>query len=273
MVLENSQHGLEQLKAKWAADSDLMGEAMQELQEELSLPRPPVRMECYDISHIQGTGAVASMAVFENGKPMTSHYRRFKIKNVDGNDDFASMREVLTRRFKRLNKARETLEPAPDNEPGAEASNGNRDVQSFGEVPDLVLIDGGKGQLGAALQVFLELGVKDVPLASLAKQQEEIYIPQSPDPLLLPRSSKALFLAQRIRDEAHRFAVTYHRNTRSKSAIQSSLDLVPGVGPKRKRLLIRQFGSVKAIRAASVDELAASPGMTRRLAEKVKDYV
>ncbi len=268
MVAENARHGLEQLKVKWAADSDLMEAAMDELQEELSLPRPPMRIECYDISHIQGASTVASMAVFDGGKPRSGHYRRFRIKNVDGNDDYASMREVLSRRFKRLQKERDEGEAA-----AAEGSNGKAPEASFGQVPDLVLIDGGKGQLSAALQVFLELGVRDVPLASIAKQHEEIFVPHSPDPIVLPRSSRALFLVQRIRDEAHRFAVTYHRNSRSKSAMQSALDLVPGIGPKRKRMLIRHLGSVKGIREASVDEIAAAPGMTRRLAEKVKEYV
>ncbi|NQW18129.1 MAG: excinuclease ABC subunit UvrC [Chloroflexi bacterium] len=268
MVRENAAHGLERMKAKWAADTEMMNDAMSELEEQLSLPRLPVRMECYDISHIQGTNTVASMAVFENGKPKSAHYRRFKIKTVEGNDDFASMREVLTRRFKRLKKVQN----------GASESEGNgdtseKDEESFGEVPDLVLIDGGKGQLSSAIQVFLELGIKDVPLASLAKREEEIYVPEDPDPIVLPRSSSALFLVQRIRDEAHRFAITFHRQRRQKSSIQSALDLVPGIGPKRKRMLIRKFGSLKGVREASIDDVAAAPGMTRKLAEKLKEYV
>ncbi len=223
-------------------------------------------MECYDISHIQGTNTVASMVVFKDGRPQSSHYRRFKIKTVEGNDDFASMREVITRRFKRLQKAQSADSDETPSQP-------EDSKDSFGELPDLVLIDGGKGQLGAARQVFLELGVQDVPLASLAKREEELFIPEDPDPILLPRNSKALFLVQRIRDEAHRFAITYHRARRQKSAIQSALDLVPGIGPKRKRLLIKQFGSVKGIREASVDEVASAPGMTRKLAAKIKEYV
>ncbi|MBI2966069.1 MAG: excinuclease ABC subunit UvrC [Chloroflexi bacterium] len=275
MVKENARHGLENLKAKWAANDDLMQQAMQELGEALNLPRLPRRMECYDISHIQGTSTVASMVVFEDGKPKKAHYRRFKIKTVEGNDDFASMREVLSRRFRRLRQD----EAARESHPGAEGSNGAEGGKAadaddgFKWVPDLVLIDGGKGQLGAAVQVFLELGVKDVPLASLAKQQEEIFVPQTPEPILLPRSAPALFLVQRIRDEAHRFAVTFHRDVRKKASIKSALDLVPGVGPKRKRQLLRQFGSVKAIREATVEELASAPGMTRKLADTVKQYV
>jgi len=262
MVQENAGHGLEQLKLKWLADSDLMESAMAELQEELNLPRLPSRIECFDVSHVQGTNVVAGMAVFENGGPKPAHYRRFRIKRVEGNDDFASMREVLSRRFKRLQKARENGDAA-----------GAGEGDSFGQTPDLVLIDGGKGQLSAALQTLLEMGVSDVPLASLAKRQEEIFTPHTPEPIVLPRSSQALFLVQRIRDEAHRFAVTFHRNLRQKSSVASALDLVPGIGPKRKRQLVRHFGSVKRIREAGLEDLAAAPGMTMRLAAAVKEYL
>jgi excinuclease ABC subunit C len=262
MVAENASQGLEQLKIKWLSNDNLMQSAMSELEEQLSLPRTPRRIECYDISHIQGTNVVASMSVFVDGKPKPSDYRRFRMKHTQNNDDFASMREVLTRRFKRLSEAEQARRDgeAPD-------------AGSFGETPDLVLIDGGKGQLSSALETMLQMGVLDVPLASLAKKEEEIFLPDSPEPVVLPRNSQALFLVQRARDEAHRFAVTYHRNLRSKSATQSALDLVPGVGPKRKRDLVRKFGSVKAIREASPDQLAATPGMTRRLAERIKEYL
>ena len=279
MVAENAGHGLERVKAKWAADSELMGGAMEELQEELSLPNLPLRMECYDVSHIQGTNTVASMVVFQDGKPLSSHYRRFKIKTVEGNDDFASMREVLTRRFKRLQKARgeasngAVQEERPEEQDRPEGKAGKAGDDSFGEVPDLVLIDGGKGQLSSAVQVFLDLGIRDIPLASLAKREEELFIPQNPDPILLPRNSKGLFLVQRIRDEAHRFAITFHRKRRQKSSIQSAMDLIPGIGPKRKRMLIRQFGSLKGVREATTEEIAAAPGMTLKLAEKVKEYI
>ena len=169
---------------------------------------------------------------------------------------------MLTRRFKILATANE----ARDNgdEPGA---------RSFGETPDLVLIDGGKGQLSAAQETMFQLGVIDIPLASLAKREEEIFLPDSPEPVVLPRNSQALFLVQRARDEAHRFAVTYHRNLRSKQSTQSALDLVPGIGPKRKRDLVRKFGSVKGIREAAVEDLASTPGMTRKLADKIKEYL
>ena len=269
MVAENADEALEQLKVRQASESASLDAAMAELQEALSLPRPPRRIECYDISNIQGTNSVGSMAVFEDGKPKTSHYRRFKIKNVQGVDDYSMMREVLTRRFRRLSKAEE-----------AEASNGSGpdaeptgDGQTWGIVPDLVLIDGGKGHLGAALQVFLELGIDSVPLASLAKENEELFVPQMQEAILLPRTSQGLFLVQRVRDEAHRFAVTFHRQRRSKKTIGSALDLVPGVGPKRRRMLLRRFGSVKVLREAPLDDIAAVPGMTLKLARQVKEYV
>ena len=261
MVRENAVQGLEQLKLKWMSDDDLMQGAMSELQEQLNLPRLPTRIECYDISHIQGTNVVASMAVFENGRPKSSDYRRFKMKHTQNNDDFASMKEVLSRRFKRLKAETEETEPRSEGK------------SSFGQVPDLVLIDGGKGQLSSALETMLYLGLRDIPLASLAKREEEVFLPDSPEPVLLPRNSQALFLIQRCRDEAHRFAVTYHRNLRGKSSVRSALDLVPGIGPKRKRGLIRRFGSVKGIREAPIDELAAAPGMTAKLADKIKEYL
>ena len=264
MARENAVQGLQQLKLKWQSNSDLMGRALDDLQEALSLPGRPERIECYDISHIQGTSSVAAMSVFENGSPATSQYRRFKINTVEGNDDFASMREVLTRRFKRLNAAREKA--LAELEPGKAAD-------SFGITPDLVLIDGGKGQLSSALATMLHLGVADIPLASIAKKEEELFVPDSSEPIRLPRNAPALFVLQQVRDEAHRFAITYHRKTRGRTSLKSALDLVPGIGPSRKRALMRRFGSVKAIREASELELASTPGMTKRLAGKVKDFL
>ena len=268
MVAENAVQGLEQLRVKHADSTDLDA-AMAELQEALSLPRLPRRIECYDISNIQGTNPVGSMVVFENARDKRSDYRRFKIKTVEGIDDYLMMREVLSRRFRRLAKAPE--EPS---------SNGNGSVQSssskekaWGTVPDLVLIDGGKGHLGAALQVFLELGIDSVPLASIAKENEEIFVPHDPEPIVLPRSSQALFLLQRARDEAHRFAVTFHRQRRSKRAIASAMDLVPGIGPKRRKMLLRRFGSARGVREAQLEEIAAVPGMTLTLARRVKEYL
>ena len=257
MVTTNAAQGLEQLKLKWISDSTRMETAMSELQEELNLPRSPKRIECYDVSHIQGTNTVASMSVFQDGKPLSSNYRRFKIKSHDGNDDFASMREVLSRRFKRLKNARD----------------GGEENASFAAAPDLVLIDGGKGQLSSAVEVMLHLGLQDIQLASIAKREEEIFLPHAAEPVIMPKNSQGLFLLQRARDEAHRFAVTFHRNLRGKSSVKSALDLVPGIGPKRRKMLIRSFGSVKGIREASEDQLAAAPGMTAKVARQIKEHL
>ena len=267
MVAENAAEGVEQLKVRQAEGGD-MHAAMAELQEALSLPSLPRRIECYDISNIQGTSPVGSMAVFEDGRPKSSHYRRFKVKTVEGVDDYAMMREVLTRRFRRLAQAGETS-GSNGGTPEA-ASSGERAWQT---VPDLVLIDGGKGHLTAALQVFLELGTEHIPLASLAKENEELYVPQVPEPIVLPRNSQGLFLVQRVRDEAHRFAITFHRERRSKRAITSAMDDIQGFGPKRRRMLLRRFGSIKGIREASLDEIAAVPGMTMKLARRLKEYL
>ena len=264
MVSENAAQGLEQLKVKQANDGDLPT-AMEELQEALSLPRPPRRIECYDISNIQGSNPVGSMVTFEDGKPRKSDYRRFKIKSVDGVDDYSMMREVLTRRFKRLAKSKNGAGESTDKPAEAQSA--------WRSPPDLVLIDGGKGHLGAALQVFLELGIDGIPLSSLAKENEEIFVPHTPEPIVLPRTSQALFLVQRLRDEAHRFAITFHRQRRSKRATASVLDDVSGIGPKRRRMLLRRFGSVTGIREASLDDIAAVPGMTVKLAQRLKEYL
>ncbi|MDA1188573.1 MAG: excinuclease ABC subunit UvrC [Chloroflexi bacterium] len=269
MVAENAIQGLEHLKVK-QADTMSFSDALEELQEALSLPRLPNRIECYDISNIQGTNPVGSMVVVEDGKSKNSDYRRFKVKNVEGIDDYSMMREVLTRRFKRMQ---------PTATDGEQTTNGSSavepDTTSWGKTPDLVLIDGGKGHLGAALQVFLELGIStnDVPLASLAKENEELFVPHDPDPIVLPRTSPALFLVQRARDEAHRFAITFHRQRRSKASVQSALDLVPGIGPKRRKMLLKRFGSTAGIREASLEDIASVPGMTLTMARKVKEYL
>ena len=266
MAQQNAEQGLRQLKIKWQSNSDLMANAVDELQDALSLPTRPERIECYDVSHIQGTSTVASMSVFINGSPDTSQYRKFRIKTVAGNDDFASMREVLTRRFKRL-----VGDGQPDSR--AEVDPEPRRDDSFGSTPDLVLIDGGKGQLSAALETMLHLGALDIPIASIAKKEEELFTPDSSESIRLDRSSPALFLLQQARDEAHRFAITYHRKARTSTSLKSTLDLVPGIGPSRKRALIRRFGSVKAVREATELELASTPGMTSKLATKVKEYL
>lgn len=263
MAEENAREALAMQRVKWLADAGKTQEALSELQEELNLPAPPRRIECYDISNLQGTSSVGSMVVFVDGHPRPKEYRRFRIKTVAGADDFASMAEVLRRRFKRAGQAARARNGA---------SNGAVD-ESFGVLPDLVIVDGGKGQLHAALDVLRDLGVEHIPVAGLAKRQEELFVKDMSEPIVLPRTSQALYLVQRVRDEAHRFAINYHRKVRTKTGMQSALDAVPGIGPKRKKALLRKFGSVKAIREASVEEIAATVGFTRRLAEAVKAHL
>ena len=265
MVAENAEQGLAQLTIRRMHESTNNRQAMEELQEALSLPELPRRIECYDISNTQGTNPVGSMVVFEDGKPKPAHYRRFKIKSVSGIDDYSMMREVLTRRFERLSESRRrNLDGDGDAKP---------DPSAWGVVPDLVIIDGGKGHLGAALQVFLELGINDIPLSILAKENEELFVPYVADPITLPRNAQSLFLVQRARDEAHRFAITFHRQRRAKQSVRSTLDMVPGVGPKRKKMLMRRFGSVSGVREASLEDIAATPGMTMSVAKSVKDHI
>lgn len=260
---ENARESMQMHHARWIADRDKTEAALTLLQDELDLTSPPKRIECYDISTIQGTSTVASMVVFKDGEPATSEYRRFRIKAVEGQDDFASMQEVLSRRFKKIaERRRRELQGEP-----VEALS---DPSPWDELPDLVIIDGGKGQLSAVLDVMREYGLRDIPVCGLAKQREEIFVADMAESIMLPRHSEALYLVQRIRDEAHRFAITYHRQVRSKTATQSVLDAIPGIGPKRKRALLRKFGSVRGIREASIEEVAATVGFTSRLAETVK---
>ncbi len=263
MANDNAREALEQMQVKWQTDTTRTAQAIEQLAEELALPASPRRIECYDNSNIQGASAVSSMVVFVDGRPDPARYRRFRVKTVTGADDFATMREIMMRRFKHA-----AGEPA-----GAAASDGQSTDADRWELPDLVIIDGGKGQLSAATGAMRELGVHHIPTVGLAKRFEEIFVPDEDEPVILPRGSEALYLVQRIRDEAHRFAITYHRQVRAKSSIQSALDAIPGVGPKRKRALLRKFGSVKAIREAEVEEIAATVGFTRALAEKVKEGV
>lgn len=250
-VAENARQGLEQLKIRRFASPKALSEALEEIKRELNLPRLPNRIEGYDISDIQGAAAVGSMVVFEEGRPRPDHYRRFRIKTISGVDDYAMMGEVLKRRFKR----------------GGEASD------SWAVRPDLVLIDGGRGQLSTALAAMKEVGVEGIPAVGLAKENEEIFVPGRSKPIVLPRSSPGLQLLQRLRDEAHRFALGYHQRVRKKQTFASALDSIPGIGPKRRRALVRQFGSVKAIKEAPVEELAATKGMTKNLAKKVKELL
>ena len=275
---DNARESLRMHHVRWVADRDKTESALSMLQAELDLPTRPNRIECYDISTIQGTNTVASMVVFRDGHPATSQYRRFRIKTVEGQNDFASMHEVLTRRFKRVAERRRaergiaaTVALADESAPGTVTEPEEpEDLSPWDEVPDLVIIDGGKGQLGAVLDVMRDLDLRDVPVCGLAKREEEIFVADVSESIVLPRQSEALYLVQRIRDEAHRFAITYHRNLRGKAATQSILDAIPGVGPVRKRALLRKFGSVKAIREADVSEIAATVGFTQRLAETIK---
>jgi excinuclease ABC subunit C len=274
----NARESLQMHHARWIADQDKTEAALSLLQDELDLTEPPQRIECYDISTIQGTSTVASMVVFKDGQPATSEYRRFRIKDVEGQDDFASMQEVLSRRFRKIAERRRralTSEAAGD-EGADSASNSESEHETpeapspWDELPDLVIIDGGKGQLSAVLDVMRDYGLRDIPVCGLAKQHEEIFVADVAESIMLPRQSEALYLVQRIRDEAHRFAITYHRKVRGKKATQSVLDTIPGIGPKRKRALLRKFGSVRGIRESSVEEVASTIGFTSRLAETVK---
>jgi excinuclease ABC subunit C len=242
MVTHNAQEAFVQHKLRRASDHNARARALTALQEALDLPEAPLRIECFDISNLQGTEIVGSMVVMEDGLPKRSDYRRFKIKHLDGQDDFASMEEVLTRRFRRYLDERDE---------------GARAGKRFSYPPNLLVVDGGKGQLGVAVRVLEELGLEDIAIASLAKRFEEVYRPGLDEPIRIPRDSEALYLLQQVRDEAHRFAITYHRQLRGKRSIQSVLDDVPGLGPVRRNRLLKEFGSVKALRACTEDELVA----------------
>jgi excinuclease ABC subunit C len=298
MVAQNAREVLEQQRIKWLSDSQKTALALEELREALNLPTAPHRIECYDISNISGTSSVGSMVVLEDGRPRSSDYRRFRIKTVEGSNDVASLQEVLRRRFKRLANAHtpmeddgdmveeadvetepespESVEEALSDEAGASPDMAG---DPWGQLPDLVIVDGGRPQLNAALEVIAELPV-GVPVIGIAKENhgtigtyEEIYLVGQQEPLVLPRGSQGLYLLQRVRDEAHRFAITYHRQVRSKRTFKSVLDDIPGIGPKRKKALIKRFGSARAIAAASLDDLLAVDGMTRDAAERVLEHI
>ncbi|MCL5039887.1 MAG: excinuclease ABC subunit UvrC [Firmicutes bacterium] len=343
MAVKNAQLALEQERSPLEREQELAEQAMSALHEELGLPSLPHRIEGYDISNIQGQQAVGSMVVFVDGQSEKQAYRKFKIKNVQGADDFAMMAEVITRRFRRglleraegqrggdgiarsgsveqgtekgagenpfakaAHEVTERGEPSVSAKGAFEADTPTSDLQplslsevprpeepsvpmkgafeadtptsnlqppSFARFPDLIVIDGGKGQLNAAREALQSLGLSDLPVIGLAKREEEVFLPERSDPIILPRDSQALFLLQRLRDEAHRFAVGYHRQVRSKETIRSILDEIPGIGPKRKRTLLQHFGSVAGIKAAAAEEIATLPGMNRALAEKVKGYL
>lgn len=254
------------LRSQWASDTVKQETAMREIQEALDLPRPPNRIECYDISTTQGTAIVASRVVFAQGVPRKSEYRRFNIQTVahEGSDDYQSMREALTRRFRRYV---DTVENPAAVAPGKQ----DRD-ETWRMLPDLLIVDGGKGQLGVAVEVLEAFDLRDrVPVCGLAKQFEEIFLPDRPRSILLPRRSEGLYLLQRVRDEAHRFAITSHRARRHKAGLASQLEEVPGVGPARRKALLRAFDrDIEAIRTASIEDLIAVPGITRDIAENIK---
>ena len=325
---ENAQEALDMLRIRWMADRDKTTMALEQLREELSLAEIPKRIECYDNSNIQGTNPVSSMVVFVDGKPANNQYRKFKVKTVVGANDFATMAEIMKRRFRHAAPGSmptvesASIEDGEDSGDGSKVAATTADTQSSvlspqsspavlsphsysgdgskvaattadpqssvlspqsspavlsphssdaWDLPDLVIIDGGIGQLGAAVQAMREIGVHHIPAVGLAKRFEELYVPDEAEPVILPRGSEALYLVQRIRDEAHRFAITFHRQQRAKGSIQSALDSIPGIGPKRKKALLKKFGSVKAIREAPVADIASTLGFTQALAEKVKE--
>jgi excinuclease ABC subunit C len=253
LASRNAAETLAREQARWLADQGKTLAALEELAAALEMPGPPFRIECYDISSFQGSESVGSMVVFEDGKPRTGEYRRFRIRTVEGPNDVASHQEVLRRRFRATKSGEE----------------GSEEERRWA-MPDLVIVDGGKPQVNAAKQVLDELGLHDLPLAGLAKEREELFLPGRSTPVVLPTTSSALYLVQRLRDEAHRFAITYHRALRDRRTVRSAFDDLPGVGPKRKRELLKVFGSIKRVREAPVEQIAAVPGISRALAERIK---
>ena len=264
-VKRNAQYSLIQYLSKRATDAAVSGKALTEIEEHLNLGRTPLRIECFDISNISGTSVVASMVVFEDGMIKKSEYRRFIIDTSEGFDDTRAMHQVITRRLKRL------LDDRKENE--AEVAELGGKPSKFAYPPQLIVVDGGQPQVNAAQRALDELGITDIALCGLAKRLEEVWIPGSKDPLIFPRSSEGLYLLQRIRDEAHRFAITFHRSRRSKIMLESILDEIPQLGSARRASLLERFGSVAAIRKASVDEIAATPGIGGKIASVIESYL
>ena len=262
MATENAIETLRALKTQWANDTHKQSQSLAELETALELPRTPNRIECYDISNTQGTLSVGSMVVFEQGIPRKAHYRRFNIKTVEGPNDFESMTEVLTRRLKRWQSAQEK-----DNRIGG------RIDESFALLPDLIIMDGGKGQLGRAVEVLREFDLFGrISVVGLAKREEELFRPFESDPILLPRRSEGLYLVQRVRDEAHRFAITAHRNRRTRSGLTSELEKIPGIGPVKRKALMKKFGSTEGIAKATAFELTRVSGITQSNADAIRAY-
>jgi excinuclease ABC subunit C len=274
-VARNALQALGLHKTKRASDLTTRNRALEEIQQALELPSAPLRIECYDISNLQGTEVVGSMVVFEDGLARKSEYRRFVVRGVEGQNDVASMHEVITRRFRRLLDERAESGEFGDSGPDTDADGpmlidpDTGRPKKFAYVPGLVVVDGGPPQVAAAQRALDELGIDDVPVCGLAKRLEEVWLPSQEDPVILPRTSEGLYLLQRIRDEAHRFAITHHRSRRSKTMVESLLDDVPGLGEVRRKSLLKRFGSLKRLRAATVEEIAEVPGIGTRTAEAI----
>lgn len=270
-VARNAVESLALHKTKRASDLTTRNIALGEIAEALELDEAPLRIECYDVSHTQGSEIVASMVVFEDGLARKGEYRRFIIKGQDGSDDVRAMREVITRRFRRLlDEQARSEERMGENGPMLVDPDTGR-PRKFAYTPGLVVVDGGAPQVAAAQQALDELGIDDIPVCGLAKRLEEVWVPGEEDPVILPRTSEGLYLLQRVRDEAHRFAIAHHRNRRSKSMVESVLDGVPGLGEVRRRTLLRHFGSLRKLRAATVEEIAVVPGVGPRTAAAIKE--
>jgi excinuclease ABC subunit C len=264
-VSRNAQYSLIQYLSKRATDAAVSGKALIEIEEQLELPRTPLRIECFDISNISGTSVVASMVVFEDGLAKKSEYRRFIIDTKEATDDTRAMHQVISRRMKRLLADRE-VNQSEINESGGKLS-------KFAYPPQLIVVDGGAPQVAAAKRALDELGMKDVALCGLAKRLEEVWLPGEADPLILPRTSEGMYLLQRVRDEAHRFAITFHRSRRSKVMLESLLDEIPQLGQSRRSALLEHFGSVAAIKAADKDALAATPGIGEKIAAIIIEHL
>jgi excinuclease ABC subunit C len=257
-VTQNAEEAFTRHKLKRASDHNARARALVALQDALALPEAPLRIECFDVSNLQGTDIVASMVVMEDGLPKRQDYRRFKIRHQPGQDDFAAMEEALTRRFRRYLDERDA---------------GARKGKRFAYPPNLLLVDGGKGQLGVAVRVLEDLGLEDISVASLAKKFEEVYVPGRSEPVRIPRDSEALYLLQQVRDEAHRFAITYHRQLRAKKMTKSVLDDVPGLGPTRRARLLKEHGSVKRLRELTEDELVAISWLPDNVGRAVYEHL
>ncbi len=266
-VTRNAGEELARHRLRRASDHDSRARALESLREVLGLAQAPLRIECYDMSHIQGTDYVGSMVVLEDGLPRKSEYRRFRLRDVPGNDDYAAMEEVLTRRLSALLEARAQTR-------GEDATAGSARARRFAYPPQLLLLDGGKGQLGVGVRVLDRLGLAgEIPVAALAKSFEEVFLPGRPDPVPIPRGSEALFLLQRVRDEAHRFAISYHRDLRGRRMTTSGLEGVPGLGPARRTRLLRHYRSLRGLRAAPLEDLVALPWLPEAVARSVYDHL